>query len=282
MPTQGDSEKALLETFKRVSSRYYELLSMGDPEFRCDFLTFTYKTNSTHPIWASYEEEFTRTIVNQFNEFASCLYRLHLLEKIIGEYDDSKIQINLRAEFTHIPLHYALHKPSEISSRVKFSCIHLSHQANCAVHGDKDEIVNDKKLNFDHLKRLVSKWPSGAELIVALNSVGNQNPNFVEATQDFRNKSQHRLPPSLEMGLTNRVRRQVVNTDDFLPEIVRQNFGIESNKQVVSYGFGSAPPLKTKDMIPILLEQHEALRNLFFRYWDLVQEQDRAISALES
>ena len=85
--------------------------------------------------------------------------------------------------------------------------------------------------------------------------------SFKQNTQDYRNKSQHQLPPNLDFGEGVFVLRTPIGNDSF------------------SYTFLSDPPLKTMDMIPVLFEQGEKMRSLFYHYWNLVLEQGEAINS---
>lgn len=273
-----NEDTALLNLFREVSTKYYNFLENGDSEFSFKALGVDFKINSNELIYGEYEEEFTRTIINEFNKFAACLHRINLLKKIIKSYNKNEYDIlSLRAEFIHIPLHYCLNRPYEFAGRIQYCCIILCHQANHLVFNVKDS-VEEEKYGFKELKLASKKWRSRNGLLQALESVANCNKDFVQATDHYRNKTQHRLPRNLDIGLSNHISKQLTSSNDLL-EPIRALYGIQADQQFVTYSFGSTPPLQTADMIPVLVQQGEEMRKLFYRYWDLVSEQNDAINA---
>lgn len=275
---QENPEDHSLELFKEVSAKYYEYLAQGDPEFPLNFLTYDFSVNSKELVWEEYEKEFTRTIINVFNDFSACLYRLHILEKIISQYDnDSQDALALRTEFIHIPLHYCLNKPYEFSGRIQYCCILLCDSANHTVHNFAHDFKQRERYGIQDLKDVSKKWKSRERLLQALKLVGNYNLEFKNATENYRDRSQHQLPSKIDIGLTNLVKKKIVSADH-LPEIILQAHNITSDQKLVSFVFGGDLPLKTEDMISVLVQQGEEMRNLFYRYWDLVLEQSEAVN----
>lgn len=276
-----------IDLYKEVALKYYSSREEGDPDFSLDYLNCDFEVNSQNPIrliWSQREEEYTRGLISLFNGFTGQLYRLYLLEKIICKYSDNE-QIKLRFEFTRIPLYYCLHKPSEYRNRLQYCCIHLCHQANLIVQsGYKDELPEDRKLEFKHLKEKSGNWNTADGLLEALGLIGNKSSEFTESINDYRNKNQHRLPPAIEMGLTRNIIRTEIVDDDSISRILRtfsSEVNIEPGTKGIRYELGYMPPLRNRDMIPVLIKQGEAMREAFYRYWDLVKEQDGAINAVE-
>lgn len=269
----------LLNLYREVSGKYYDLIGSGDPDFSLELMSFDCQVDSQEIIWGTYEEEFTRSIVNDFNKFVSCLYKINLLEKIISNYDeDEHNAFNLRTEFIHVLLHYCLNGPYEFVGRIQYCCIILCNQANHLIFDIEDSLEEENKYGYEKLKLASKRWKSREGLLQALKSVANWNTDFVQATDHYRNKTQHQLPPNLDVGLSNSVNKKLANSNDLLEQI-RTLHGIQPDQKFVTYEFGGKPPLKTADMIPVLVQQGEEMRKLFYRYWDLVVEQNEAINA---
>lgn len=268
--------------FKEVSNKYYDLWAEGDPSFDFDLLPFDFEISATnHYVWSTLEEEYTTTLINNFNDYSTSIYSLYLLNKIIESYPDEQ-QISLRLEFTKIRLYYCLLKPNEFNNSLKFFCRHLCHQANHFTlpnYEDDDKSLKDKKKVFKNWKKFE----------ILHNAI--KNNDFDLKTYQFRNHSQHELPHLLEIGLSRFVSRSKADyfqnhlpfsTFERLNSYLEKTYNkkIDLEKKRPKYSFGSRLPLTTKDMIPILLEERQAMKDKFYFYWDLVKEMEAAICSL--
>ncbi|MGF1568174.1 MAG: hypothetical protein ACFCVD_08880 [Nodosilinea sp.] len=272
------------DLFREVSNKYYDSLLKGIPEFDFFLLKDEFKTQSDHPVWTTYAKEYTRTLINNFNDFSILIYRLHLLDKIIQEYSD-KDQLELRREFTQMRLYCCLLRPNEFNNSLKFMSYNLCHQASRII--DPSYLDSDRQLKNTKEKMGSQHWES----VKNLNRLIKDMAEFDELTQRFRHRSQHDLPPLLEIGLSNFVARdkntsieEAIDPDSL--DILLSDLNIDQNScaefmasgsKVTKYRFGYAPPLTSRDMIPVLLKERDKMKKRFYAYWELVKEQDSAI-----
>ena len=162
-----------LETCKIVANKYYDYLGQGCNDFALSFVCFDdLETSAQNYFWSEYVIEGTREIKNLLNDFISCVYRLHILEKIISEYDEDSAT-DLRFEFTKIPLHYCLLKPYEYAERVRHFATHICHQANRIVHNKKDKLSDDSSLNLEDLEKELKFWKENQDLYSFLRDISN-------------------------------------------------------------------------------------------------------------
>lgn len=269
------------DLYREVSNKYYDSLLQGDPDFNFFLLEDQFEIQSDHIVWSGYAKEYIRTLINSFNDFSILIYRLHLLDTIIREYPDED-QIELRREFTQMRLYCCLLKPNEFNNSLKFMSFNLCHQANRIIDPDSNrQLKNAKKeMGSQH-------WQS----IKNLNSLIKDTTDFDEATQRFRHRSQHELPPLLEIGLSNFIKR---DKDTAIDEVIDSNLlelllsdlsvdqhgnenSVSCENKVTRYRFGYNPPLISRKMIPVLLKERDAIKERFYAFLDLVKEQDLAI-----
>ena len=280
--------------FKEVMDKYYAIRDKGDATFSLDFQSYDFKVDSTGAgldPWFHVEPEYTRELTNLYNKFTKELFRLHVLRNIIEEYESS-IQPKLRYEFTITVLYYCLHQPNEYRNRMIYFCTYLCHYANLMTQeGYKDDLVNDKKIDFKVFNNVSKTWKSSVSLIEVLSLLGNKNEEFKDNTNDFRDKAQHRQPPSLELGLTGSVKRIRKNGNPITEDEIRSSF-FETNlfsdvqdvnqssevQEYIVYQLGATQPLESKDILPILVQQGENMQSAFKEYWKLVTEHHLAIS----
>ena len=280
--------------FKEVMDKYYAIKDKGDSTFSLAFQPYDFKVDSTiaglDP-WFYVETKYTCELTNLYNKFTKELFRLHVLNNIIREYEPS-IQPKLRHEFTNTVLHYCLHQPNEYKNRMIYFCTYLCHYANLITQeGYKDDLVVDKRIDFLFFKKFSKTWKSSVSLIEVLELLGNTNKEFEDNTNDFRNKAQHRQPPSLEFGFTGSVKRIRKKGNPITEDEIQSSF-FETNlfsdvqdvnqssdaKEYIVYQFGVTQPLESKDILPILIQQGENMQSAFKEYWKLVTEHHLAIS----
>lgn len=277
------------DLFKEVSDKYYDSLLEGDPDFDFFVLEDKLEIQSDHPVWSTCTKEYKRTLVNNFNDFSILVYRLHLLDKIIQEYPEGD-EIELRREFTLMRLYCCLLKPNEFNNSLKFMSLNLCHQASRVI--DPSYPDSNRQIKKAAEKMGTHHWINTKRL----NSLIKDTNDFDEATQRFRNRSQHGLPPLLEIGLSNFVTRDKDTTieeaiDSNVLELLLSDLDVDprsgspfplSESKVVRYSFGHTPPLTSRKMIPVLLKERDAMKNRFNAFLDLVQEQDLAILSFQS
>ena len=273
------------DLFKEVSIRYYDLRKIGDSSFPLEFLGYDkYRLIEggapSYLVWHLKQYEYTLAIINLYNNFVDKLYKLHLLEKIITEYPLDK-QDDLRHEFTRTILSFCLYKPNEFRNRIIFCGYQLGFHVNLFQKiNNINHLKKDENINFAAFEKECKRFSACCGLVESLNLIGTRNTEFTSKTDDYRNKNEHKLPPSLEMSITNLVKTKKGISDD--TKMFLFNFGFilgmevkldENFENAVTFEFGATSPLKTENMIPILLEQGYRMKDVINKYWELVLEQ---------
>ena len=274
------------ELFKEVSTKYYDLRKVGDSTFPLEFLGYdryrlTECDNPSYFGWHVKQYEYTLTIINLYNDFVDGLYKLYLLDKIIAEYPLDR-QDDLRHEFTRMILSFCLYKPNEFRNRVIFCGYQLGFYVKLFQgRNNINHLKEDNDINFKDFKRECEQFSAYLRLVQSLGLLGTYNEEFKSKTDDYRNKSEHRLPPSLEMGNTDLVKTKKGLSDDtkmFLffnsDSISGKELNLDKSfKNAFTVEFSPNPPLKTENIIPILLEQGNSMKDAINKYWDLLLEQ---------
>lgn len=233
-------------------SKLHELIASRIEPPLLPFLGYEYPKGQADFIYDWQERDFTRELVNALNQYALWVERVGLWEEVLRGYSEDEV-LELRLEFTALPLDYCLSAPYKFKSRVAFCATQLCYTKGVAEKLVSKECVRpDDKIDMSALSSVANHWSSGSKLIAALRDVDAQQ--YREATANYRNKAQHRHPQRLDYGHTANVERS------FLPG------------DAVSYSFGEFPPLATSDALPVLVAETDRMRTAFFAYRALVEE----------
>ncbi len=243
----------------------------------CSLVSYEkYKTDPAYTMGWVYdcmESDYTREIINSLNKFAHEIDVINIWSNyIFSDYSDDE-QFELSWYFLQLPLYYCLNQPYSIRDRLIFCATHLCHQANLfnKTPEYKDDLPEDWKIKNKELIKRAKFWNS-TDLLNALDNIASDN--FKEKTFNYRNMAHHQIPPSLEYGTANFVKRIGYKEDSF--EYTTFENGIEEKKTKITkgvvYGFGGTPPLKSKDLIDDLKQQLELLKIAFEAYWTMVLE----------
>lgn len=213
--------------------------------------------NNIPVVWMPYNEmlrEFSREIANVVNGMLRLIYRLEGWRLTLEKLDDDD-RFEAIIEFIEPFATLALNLPYVIKYRFIFATTHLCHQANRHIDGAtwQDDLPRDKEIELKFMDKYCEKWRSYKKLKLALEKIDNQK--FQKNTFDFRNKYTHRFPPHIEIGLTGFGAR----------------IKLEKNDHPI-YGFGGVEPLKLDNIIPLLIEQHEACCSAFMKLHNLIEE----------
>lgn len=232
-------------------SKLHDLISCSHAFDLVPFLGFRYEDKSNDFIYSQQEIDFTRELVNCFNQFAYWLARVAIWEKVLTEYSEDDADA-LRYEFTKLQLDHCLHFPYQFKSKIVFCATQLCYTRGIAQKLiSREEIVQDDKIDLRALSKVATRWPSGEALVSSLQKVDSKE--YREQTRYYRNKSQHRHSPRLDFG--------------HITDIVREF----PEGALVSYSFGESPPIMTTDVLPALAVEAEKLRAAFFAYRSLIE-----------
>jgi hypothetical protein len=239
-------------------AKLHTLFGANDTHLALPFLGYEYPTSQTDFIYQWQEDDFTRELVNAFNQYAYWLTRLVLWERVLKDYSDENAEA-LRYEFTKLPLDHCLHFPYRFRSKLTFCATQLCYtKAIAAKTLSKALVKSDERINLETLVAVVQDWKSGPLLVEALKAIDGES--FRQATFNYRNKAQHRHAQRLDYG-------HVANIVRSFPE-----------SSLVSYSFGQLPPILAGDVLPVLVAEGERLKAGFNAFRALVNEHASAKS----
>lgn len=218
---------------------------------------------SLSPIWMPYAlmfDEFSREIANSINQLVSYSHRLKAWSEVVREFDEQQ-KLEALNEFIEPIATTALNLPFVIRSRFIFAIAHLAHQAKRATEGPawKDDFPLDKEIGFGSADKYGGDWKSYVRLKRSLENISSKK--YQEATNDFRNKYNHRFSPRVLVGFTGLVTRIVGKAGQ------------------VSYQFGEQPPLSLDVAAELLNQQCETCFDAFSRFKAFIAELEQAIRA---
>ena len=174
-------------------SKLRDRVSMNPEPPLVEFLGFEYKSESNDFIYSHQEQDFTRELVNSFNQFAYRLDRIKVWERVLSDYNTDD-QAVLRYECTKLPFDYCLHFPYEFKSRLIFCATQLCYTRGVSAKVlTKADVASEDKINFSSLQKLAAFWIGVAPLLKALCEVDAEP--YRKDTLNYRNKAQHRHGP---------------------------------------------------------------------------------------
>lgn len=229
----------------------HDTIEQSSDESVVPFLAFEYPSKTTDIIYWQQEQDFTREIVNEYNQFAYCIDRLFAWENVLSGYGDDDAH-ELRFEFTRLPLDHCLHFPYRFRSRIVFCATQLCYTRGIAdKHIKREDVSTEAEINFGSLCSVAKLWPEVEVLVGAVRELNAQA--FREKTDNYRNEAQHRHGPRLDFGHVADLRRSF------------------PDGALVSYSLGERLPLQTADLLPTLVSEAEKARKAFLAYRGLVE-----------
>lgn len=253
------------EQILEASRRFREILAKLDPFEPAPYRWWALDRPVSGQ-WMPYIEmlgEFATTLANEINHLGIFIQHLRAWAKVFESCTEDE-RHELLFELVYPLAFTALHYPAMISSRFSFSITHLCHQAGRGTPGWVDDLEDDGKLGFKTAKRELAAWKEGAKVLDALGKISQKD--FEASTLNYRNKVEHRIPPRIEIGLSQFVTRTRVKAEaDATPS--------------VQYGFGYSEPLKIEKVADLLQAEHEAARIAFEAFQGLVLEHLAVITA---
>ena len=244
------------ELFKSAYEKLWALVAEKCVSLPGRFLPYGHPSESKDLIYSLQEGEFTRELLNSINQFSTRLNQIVLWEEVLSNYDEDRA-LELRFEFTSLLLYYCLHQPYEFRSRLIFSATQL-----CYTHGidrnllSKGDVSKDDDINYASLNNVANHWRAGSVLLEATRKLNGKE--FRDSTNNYRNRSQHRVPPGVDYGHTN---------------VIERTFPPDAR---VVYSFGEASPLATENLIPLLVGELNLMIGAFEAYRRLVDEHTKS------
>lgn len=238
--------------YSKVSKLSLE--SATDPSLA--LLGYDYSQSQNDFIYQLQQDDFTRELVNHFNQYTYWLTRLLRWQLVLQDYSEDEAH-ELRYEFTRLPLDYCLHFPYAFKSKLTFYATKL-----CYVKAIADgkmlqhQLKPDDKINSQTLKAVVHWWESGSVVLAAISAIDGDQ--FRQSTSNYRNKAQHRHAQRLDFGY-------VTHIVPSFPE-----------GSLVSYSIGESQPISAGEVLPLLVAEAAHLRTGFAAFRTLVNEQSQS------
>jgi len=197
--------------------------------------------------------EHARELANSLNEMRQFIINLKGWSEVLDQTESYEKRRQIVFEFVNPVATLAINLPYVIRTRFVYSITHLSHQANQLKQLPwSDDLPIDNRIYSEKADKYAGTWKKYSKLKRCLEKISNKK--YQANTLNFRNKYNHRYSPRIELGITNLVTRYVGNNGE------------------VSYGIGCVEPLKLKEILPLLIEQHSMSMRAFILYQDLVNE----------
>jgi len=197
--------------------------------------------------------EHSSELANFINELLRHIKSLEAWKDVIDGKNDDDEKCEIIIEFVSPIATLAINMPYVIRSRFIYSVAHLCHQANQTKQINwVDDLPLDNEIYFETADKFCALWKRYKKLKLSLEKISNKK--FQSDTYDFRHKYHHRYSPSIEIGLTGLVTRNV------------------GDNGAVSYRFGYTEPLKIAQILPALAEQHANCLKAFEEYRKLINE----------
>jgi hypothetical protein len=225
-----------------------------------------------------------RELINELNCWQGYLGDLRIWLELLNSYADEDAW-RLRHHFVEPLVRCCMLQPSSTRDRLGRVATNGVHQANLCVDTDYKDFLDQDKRKFlsrkereTQLERLLNRWETGAQLVVALQKLDSDLHR--QKTFDYRNEASHFIAPRLEFGEVQFVTRQVGS----FPEVVKQADGsyqlIENpQKASVSYRLGGIRPLTLAEIIEINSHEYDCAVAALEAYSDLLREVMQRIAA---
>ena len=198
-------------------------------------------------------KDLSRQLANDINRLWRNIAKLEAWSKVLSHYDDEEKKY-LLAEFIESLAIVALNLPHAIRARFIFSLSHICHQANrIKAPNWADDLPNDRSINFKTMEKKCAAWKDYNDFKLRFSRIADDR--FDKDTSEFRHRFHHRIPVSVELGLTGLISRQ------------------KNKNGQVGYAIGGTPPISLNKLVTILNDQYVKIVECFRDYQKLVNDQ---------
>jgi hypothetical protein len=246
-----------IELFKSAYNQFWDFAHKQEFDFCVMEDHYLYeKDKKVSEYYDLMEIDFTREILNLINKFGTTINKIIIWNEVYSNYHDEVEREDLIYEFIKYPMYYCLHQPKAIQQKILLSSIQLCNQADIAINNARDYIPQNEKNGYDlinckTLKEMSKKWDKQCKLVKHLKKLPSKE--FNRETKNYRDSAQHQIPPYIEYGNTNFLRR-------------------EKKDDSIKYWLGGKLPLRIKFLIPVLKDEHKNCQNVFLEYWELIKK----------
>jgi hypothetical protein len=218
--------------------------------------------------------------INFLNAWRLRLFHWSVWLKVILGREEHEA-VSLFIDFLEPVAFFCMLQPSAIQDRFVHVATHAIHQANLATdRAYRDELDQDclkpgkhlwRRESMAQLKRIGKRWRNFVGFDDALKAMNSAS--YRTATRNFRDLSNHALPPRFQWGITNPVTRSRVPRITMTENEDGTYSAIEDPISLVtSYGLGGTPPLDLAEMLEVNQREQELATSTFDAYCVLLQE----------
>ena len=211
-------------------------------------------------------ENFSRQLVDDINQLRRYIIKLEAWSKVLFHYENEEEKIYLLLEFIEPLAIIALNLPYAIKNRFIFSLSHICHQANRIKFPNwRDDLPEDQFINLKTMDEKCKVWENYNNF--KLHFLYIANDKFNKETSKFRHKFHHRIPVSVEFGLTGFIYREKYR------EKKQKKYRKKKQNSRVTYIIGETQPIPLNKLVNILKDQYIKIIECFKEYQNLVNEQ---------
>jgi hypothetical protein len=252
------------ERYLEFHSRFYDLLDEENVWFKKLVSFEQHKIASASaqgPSWMIFHmiaDGHTSELLNGLNNFCTRSRRLEAWSRILNETENEDEKFEVLLEMVEPVFRITIDYPYALrSSLIYVSALVLRETARLLRFSFKD--FKDRDITYKTIDRFrplahAQGWTGFDMFLQKLSQVSSKE--FVEQTQNYRNRVHHQVEPNLEMGL--------------LASVVRQK-----GEGVLSYEVGVENPVKLSRILPLLASHFDACVEAFEAFWVLLNEQIR-------
>jgi len=254
MRARINDDEQMMQLFAAFQAARHEL---ADSFVRCRIIRHSHYNlkNEERPlnclVFGSMAGDFTRGLIGEVNRFLINLHQADSWVRAIRSCEEAK-RAGLLWEFADPLLELSVSRLYSLKNQFIFAAVHLIHQANSRKQQNwKDDLPPDKQIDYKVLAKIGAGWSTFPKFIDALQKLNDDK--FKLLTKNFRHLLHHRFRLQLGEGLT--------------PYFDRQQTAIGT-----TYTYRVSRPLQLNNLIPCLYKQHQRAADVFFAYWQLLNE----------
>lgn len=206
-------------------------------------------------IFGSMAQDFTLGLIGEVNRFLIGIAHADAWARIAAKCDQND-ELALLWEFSEPQLELSVGRPYSIKNQFVFAAAHLLHQSKKLRDSNwKDDLPEDKKINYLLLERLNSRWDHFPSFLRTIDRLNDEI--FRDGTRNFRHHLQHQFRKQFRFGLTG-------------------YFDRKKTPSGITYNYMLQPPIPLEPLFLDLYKQHAIASDLFKSYWNLLVELDTA------
>ena len=214
--------------------------------------SFRFETDFCGPMFVLMADDYTRELINLVNRFFLDIFHSDCWAEAADSFEENDREV-LIYEFVEPLCELCLYRPYMIRNQFVFASAQLLNLSNeLKQSGWQDSLPPERKIGFKELCKVGKGWRSFPDFKDRLGRLNDKC--FKENTCLFRDRMHHQFAIHIGRGFRN-------------------HLGREKQGNATVQTFGSFPPLRIKELVNQLMEQHLSAQSVFEGYWALLTEQ---------